>query len=330
MSVTHKYNGNKGFRLLSIYERLNKGEVLSKQELATSYGVGEKTVQRDIDDLRAYLADEHQFESEVALKYDRRKQGYYLIRFEREWLTNEEVLAICKILLESRAFEKSEIKQLLEKLLIQAVPKDRKVVENIINSEYSCYVPLKHRQKLLLPLWELSQSIVNCKILSFEYMRMDGVNRKHLVKPVAIMFSEYYFYLIAFIADGSKEYPTVFRIDRMSNIIDTTEKFTIPYSELFSDGEFRKRVQFMYPGKLQKVIFEFNGPSIEAVLDRLPTAEILKESAGVYTIRAELFGNGIKMFLFSQGSNIQVLSPPDFVTEMRAEVHKINERYERK
>ena len=44
------YCGNKGFRLLSIYERLNKGEILHKTELAEQFSVSEKTVQRDIDD----------------------------------------------------------------------------------------------------------------------------------------------------------------------------------------------------------------------------------------------------------------------------------------
>lgn len=29
----------------------------------------------------------------------------------------------------------------------------------------------------------------------------------------------------------------------------------------------------MYAGELRKIVFEFNGPSIEALLDRLPTAE---------------------------------------------------------
>lgn len=51
------YSGNKGFRLLSIYERLNKGEMLNKAKLAEMFGVGVKTIQRDIDDLRAYLAE---------------------------------------------------------------------------------------------------------------------------------------------------------------------------------------------------------------------------------------------------------------------------------
>lgn len=299
------YCGNKGFRLLSIYERLNKGEVLSKQELSCCYGVSEKTIQRDIDDLRSYLVEEHQFESEVAIKYDRQKQGYYLVRFEREWLTNEEVLAMSKILLESRAFEKTELKQLLSKLLMQAVPNDRKTVDNIIKCEYDCYVPLQHGQKLFVRLWKITQCVVSNRVISFCYKRKDGAERKHTVKPVAIMFSEYYFYLIAFMADDSKEYPTVFRIDRMSYIIESGVVFKVPYNEKFSDGEFRKRVQFMYTGELRKVTFEFSGPSIEAVLYRLPTAEVLSENNGKYIIRAEVYGSGIDMWLRSQGGYVK-------------------------
>lgn len=80
MNTPFDYKGNKGFRLLSMFERLNKGETLNKQQLANSYGISEKTVQRDIDDLRAYFAEEHRFESEVAVRYDRQKCGYYLVR----------------------------------------------------------------------------------------------------------------------------------------------------------------------------------------------------------------------------------------------------------
>ena len=98
------FNGKKGFRLLSMYELLNKGGIIKKADLAQRYGVTEKTIQRDIEDLRAYLACTHFDEGEVSITYDRSRSGYYLVRMEREWLTNEEVLAVCKILLESRAF----------------------------------------------------------------------------------------------------------------------------------------------------------------------------------------------------------------------------------
>lgn len=75
----------------------------------------------------------------------------------------------------------------------------------------------------------------------------------------------------------------------------------------FNDGEFRKRVQFMFSGELKRVTFEYDGPSVESVLDRLPTAEILSEKDGVYTIRAEVYGDGVDMWLRSQGDRVKVV-----------------------
>lgn len=317
MDLGLNYNGNKGFRLLMIYERLNKGELLNKIQLANDFKVTLKTVQRDIDDLRAYLAETHFAEGEVSIKYDKTKNGYYLIRFEREWLTNEEVLAVCKILLESRAFEKDELAGLIYKLLAQVTPDDRKTVDNIIKNEYHYYVPLKHGKNLLSPLWKLSGYISNSEIISFQYKRQDSTQRIHEVKPVAIMFSEFYFYLVAFMADDSKEYPTVFRIDRMEGVVGTKKHFTVPYSNKFNDGEFRKRVQFMYSGELKRVTFEFKGPSIEAILDRLPTARVLARKEGVYKVTVESYGDGVLMWLRSQGDWVKILDEPKVTKDVQ-------------
>jgi len=119
------------------------------------------------------------------------------------------------------------------------------------------------------------------------------------------MFSEYYFYLIAFMADDSKDYPTVFRIDRIENMKNLNKKFQIPYKDRFNEGEFRKRVQFMYSGPLNTVKFEYSGPSIESVLDRLPTAEVILEKEDVYTVKVEIYGDGLDMWLRSQGDYIR-------------------------
>lgn len=43
---------------------------------------------------------------------------------------------------------------------------------------------------------------------------------------------------------------------------------------------------------------------MEAILDRLPTARIVDEVDGKYVIQAEVFGDGIDMWLRSQGENI--------------------------
>ncbi len=120
------------------------------------------------------------------------------------------------------------------------------------------------------------------------------------------MFSEFYFYLIAYMAEADKDFPIVFRIDRMEDIKETGEIFSVPYKDKFNDGEFRKRVQFMYTGELKTVTFEYSGV-LEAILDRIPTCKILKEEKGVYTIRAEAYGDGIDMWLRSQGDKVKIL-----------------------
>ena len=61
----------------------------------------------------------------------------------------------------------------------------------------------------------------------------------------------------------------------------------------------------MYGGKLQKVKFRYSGYDIDAVLDRLPTAKVLSEEDGVYTVEAEVFGQGIDMWMRSQGSFVE-------------------------
>ena len=67
----------------------------------------------------------------------------------------------------------------------------------------------------------------------------------------------------------------------------------------------RKRIQFMYGGELRRIRFEYTGPSIEAVLDRLPTAKIEKKTDNGWICTAEVFGNGIEMWLSSQGAYIR-------------------------
>ena len=56
----------------------------------------------------------------------------------------------------------------------------------------------------------------------------------------------------------------------------------------------------MYGGNLQKFKFRYTGPDVDAVLDPLPTAQILDEENGTFIISAEVFGKGIEMWLRSQ------------------------------
>lgn len=223
-----KLDNAKTFRLLNLYERLNRGETVNKKDFANAFGISEKSVQRDIDDLRVYLAECYENGDDVTVEYSYVKNGYYLVKKDKEFLTNEEILGISKILLESRAYNKEELEGLIGKLLLQATPSARMNIKEMILNEKFHYIPLKHNKPLLKAIWELSENIYNKTLIEFDYVRKDKVASHRIVKPLSIMFSEYYFYLIAWMADDSKDYPTVFRIDRMTNVKSTGVKYTIP------------------------------------------------------------------------------------------------------
>lgn len=310
---------NKINRILGMYSRLTNGELINKAEEALKYGVNERSIQRDIDDIRGYLDDAVAESGYVnTILYERCEKGYRLEQIYGTKLTNSEILALCKILLDSRAFTKTEMTRVLNKLIECCVPKsNQKLVTDLISNEAFHYIEPKHNTVFLDTLWKVGQAIHNCQYIDISYQRTkDKVIVNRIVKPVAIIFSEYYFYLTAFIEDKdvrknfdviNDAFPTIYRVDRIRDIQVLDKKFHIPYSSRFEEGEFRKRVQFMYGGKLQKVRFRYTGPDVDAVLDRLPTAQILSEEDGAYVISAEVFGKGIDMWLRSQGDYVEKL-----------------------
>lgn len=306
-------------RVLGIYTKLMNGEIVNKAEEAQNYAVNERSIQRDIEDIRKFLELDSENTGDInSVIYDRIDKGYRLEQMYKLKLTNSEVLALCKILLDSRAFTKKEMTELLDKLISCCIPKsNQKLVTDLINNEAFHYIELQHKTQFIDTMWDIGQAIRNCNYVEIDYFRMkDKAVVKRKVKPVAIMFSEYYFYLTAFIDDEdvrkdfdviNDSFPTIYRIDRIKKLKVLDKKFYIPYSSRFEEGEFRKRIQFMYGGKLHKVKFKYSGLDIDAVLDRLPTAQILSEENGVYSVSAEVFGKGIDMWLRSQGNIVEVL-----------------------
>jgi predicted DNA-binding transcriptional regulator YafY len=283
-------------------EQLARGEVLRKDALISEFGVTLKTAQRDIESLRLYLTET----GEGELRYDRKHDCYRIERASGGTLNAEEVFALCKILIESRAFNKDEFETLTRKLLLHLSPEQRLPVEARIGNERVNYLPLKHGKPLIDTLWALANLVTERQLTRIWYVRQDKTPKAHVVKPVGILFSEFYFYLIAWLADDSKDFYTVFRADRITDIEGRGGRFDMPYAERFNEAEFRKRVQFMYPGKLKRVKFIYRGPSVEAVLDRLPTARIIAENAdGSVTITAESYGDGIDMWLGMQGNWVE-------------------------
>lgn len=73
--------------------------------------------------LRVFIANQNLGQDVV---YDYKHRGYRLIQTNPRWLSNSEILAVCKILLESRSLRKDEMLPILDKLVDCAVPDPNK------------------------------------------------------------------------------------------------------------------------------------------------------------------------------------------------------------
>ena len=307
---------DKSERILSIYSRLKEGKIINKSEEASKYSVATRTIQRDIADIQSFLQNFSSTTGEVQeIVFDKKKGGYRLETKYHSNLEPQEILAVGKILLESRALMKAELFPIIYKMLeLCSDEKDKKMIRDVLGNEMHHYIELHHGKKLLDILWILEQAVMNQKYVKIHYKKMkkqEMVERK--VKPVGIIFSEFYFYMTAFIDDIDKEnefqnpedtYPTIYRVDRLEEIKVLNEHFSVPYAERFEEGEFRKRIQFMYGGKLQKIKFKYTGTDVDAILDRIPTAEIMSKEDDGLIISAEVFGQGVDMWMRSQGNSI--------------------------
>ena len=313
------FGADRSSRLLKIYSKLVKGYIVNKREEADNFNVDERTIQRDIASIKDYMCSDMASNGIInSIVYGKEASGYRMESSYQGTLSNSETLAVCKILLDSRAFPKDEMQGILDKLISCCVPKEnRQPVKELIGNEEHHYIELRHKTNFLDTLWDLGQAIRSCKYVELEYRRTkDKTIVKRKVKPVGIMFSEYYFYITAFIDDKevcenfdviNDAFPTIYRVDRIVSYKVLEDRFKMPYKDRFEEGEFRKRVQFMYGGKINRIRFEYTGTDVDAILDRLPTANIESEKDGKYIINAEVFGKGIDMWLRSQGENVRVI-----------------------
>ena len=100
--MKYDMKGDQISRVLQIYSKLSDGYVVNKAEEAARYGVNERSIQRDIDHIRNFLDEDLDRTGVVnSIVYDRNAKGYRLETLYKIRLQNREVLALCKILLDS-------------------------------------------------------------------------------------------------------------------------------------------------------------------------------------------------------------------------------------
>lgn len=316
------------YRILDLYNLINKENQFNKGVFVEDSGASERTVRRDIKCLNDYFKRNNENKGSIGMCREIsycRKDNVYKVNLRGDCdFSESDIYAFAKVIIQSRAFTNKEIRRMLSILASQV--KDASVIKEIIEKEELYYVEPQHKKNIIDLLWIMRNSIERGKKVEFDYTRTDGRKKHHIVNPIAIVFNEYYFYLVAEIEKENSKIEISFRVDRIENYLETKKNSTYPYGR-FEEDKYRKKVQFMYTGDFKTIEFEFFGDSIEAALDRLPTAKVIGKTDKGYKVRAEIYGEGVKRWILSQKEYLKVTKPQDYVDEIKDTIQKMYELY---
>lgn len=316
---------DKTYRILRLYELLSERKTISREQLREKYHVSKRSVERDVAFLNDYLGETYGLTD--AIQYDEKQNTYILT--ERKWSfqSSKQIMAIAKIVLGSRAFTREEMSELLENLAACVPLEERRMVEKAIDEELVDYQPISAAKPILDQIWELAQLIDRREVIRFDYIRQDEKSVQRKAEPLALQFSESYFYLHANYIPKRGNKPTILRLDRIENIERTGENANASIHSGI-EAEMRK-AQFMYGGREMTIRFKFWGDSWQAVLDRLPNSRVIKQDEnGKRIIEAQVMGDGIKRWLLSQLDKLEVLEPPALRKEMSEIVENLYTIYQ--
>ncbi|WEG73069.1 helix-turn-helix transcriptional regulator [Vagococcus intermedius] len=308
-------------RLLELFIKLLTEQSLSIKQVTEEYQISPRSAQRDLSIIRETLANSA-FNATL-LKNTQRKQ-YYLSHSAQ--FSQAEAFAISKILLATRGFHKTELTFLIDLLLNHVDEQANTQLKKALKSELFHYQQVTHHKFLLesLQKW-LDWTDRRQPIIADYYFKKNQPPIQIKGLPLSIMFSEHYFYIRTYVPHHQKIIN--YRLDRFGKVSELLEKITLPLDKQLEDGEMRKKSVLMYSGRDSIITFRFWGAE-EIVRDKFPQAKLSQHKNQKYLeVTIQAFEPGVIMWFLSQGSRIQVTSPPSLIQKIRQEIAMMASHY---
>lgn len=189
--------GQKKDRELEIFYRLITGAGVSVSALATEYEVSTKSISRDITEIKNFIADHRGLLENAEITYSASAKKYYLKL--PQFLGTDELFAVVKLLIGGRVFSKNDTLEIIGKLKQFTTTKDRNTINTLISNEIYHFNEVKHDcRSVIKNLWDITSCIERRNEITISYYKMNREYVERKVRPVAITFSDYYFYLIGY------------------------------------------------------------------------------------------------------------------------------------
>lgn len=317
---------SKSTEILELYLKFHRGEEISKSEIVEYFGnKSPRTIQRYIASLNRFF-EQNEGTEDLKIKYSRKKNVYFMEKNINNRFDKKQVLVILKIIISTRGLSENEISNIIEQLTSTLDDDDIKIINETIKSELYHYHEMSYEEPLLSKIWDINKLVLQGKSLKLNYYNAWNQEKTHIIRPLYITFSELYFYMVAVNKNGRT---LIYRIDRIHDFEVINQKIEDSKSMYYQEGELKQRAYFMYGGEWKRVRFEFNGGIIESVIDRFPTAKLIKKNYenNRFVVEIEVIGDGIIMWLLSQGSKVKILSPLSIKEKYVGEIQKIGSYY---
>ena len=315
---------DKASRVLNLFSRLIRGEHILKANIAESHRISERSVDRDIETIRIFLADSYACGQ---LLFDKSDNTYYLSGWNNHSFSSIEVITLLKILIGTRALRADEMKSIVRSIRLLLNPVERKESLSAVCNEIDNYISPIHNQAILKMLEDLNRVIIRRDKIKINYVKANGKSIERIVLPLSFIFSDFYFYLIAFIDGADYKYPAFFRVDRLKNFTGTGNKYSEKLYKSYNTGTMRNCLQFMYAGELMTVKVRCKNYAVETFKDRLPNHWLIKDHGDYKIFSAKVFGNGFIRWALSQGDSIEIIEPIELRKKVLSEVNNILNLY---
>ena len=326
------------YRLVIQGDKIKNEDLKDKIEKELGTNISQATLRRDRKEIEAFFKD-FLGEWDVDLAVDRNR-ALSLEDGLKQGLTKKDLFAIAKVIVGTRAFNKEEIEDLLEKMsfhyqLTTGEQSTKYKIKKLMGSEHYNYEEIMSElgrynvDERIDKLWDFKQALEHKQTITFKYKKEEGPIKTHEDKvPLGILFSKYYFYLIV---EGYNGGEIIYRVDRIIDYELSERGEVAEYArDKFNEGEFKNRTVFMINGNIHRLRFRYYGPSLSAVLNEIPTTDFdVTEKEDYQLVETTINGwNGVKMFLLSQWDNIEVLQPQELRQDMKETIEDMLQRYQ--
>ncbi|PRO83576.1 WYL domain-containing protein [Lactiplantibacillus pentosus] len=238
------------------------------------------------------------------------------------------MLVVSHILLGSRALTTEELIVTLQQLAAGLPPTMRDELHKNLTLAKGSYTPLSKPVPLLKRVHQMTIYINANQKLVFVYRNSNPHVTKpqvHHAQPVAVFFEQHYFY-VGMLSEEHHGY-WLYRLDRIIEVLSVQSGQKLDYAHRFSLQDHRHQSYLLDSGSLTPIRFIYRY-ALQTALDYFPTAKVLEtKEDGSHIIEAYVKVDGAMLWLLSQGTGVQILSPLSLVNRMKTALMKTLEQY---